>query len=250
MELNKLLPIFIQPIFVVLVLVIVGSLLKNRLRGKLLVAFGCLIIVTLGCPPVADRLIDSLQNYYPTVSVAASPNADAVVLLGGVVGDPRKGLSMEWNEAADRFEQSVNLMKANKAKRLILTSGPDDEEGDGRYLYPAAQEHGIPKDSILFTSRSYNTAAEASNIKELAQKQGIRSILLVTSAFHMRRSMILFQRTGLTVYAFPVDYVCCNNSKPYKVHEYFPSSGALSRSETTIREYCGLLFYWLKNLAT
>ena len=80
-----------------------------------------------------------------------------MVLLGGIVGDPRNGLSMEWSESVDRFERSVNLMKAGKAQHLILTSGPDDDEADGRYLYPAAIDHGVPKEAILYTHTNPTT---------------------------------------------------------------------------------------------
>ena len=246
MELNKILPFFIQPLFMALLLVLIGTFLKNRQRGKLLAVCGCSILLFGGSPQVSDFFQERLQTHYPTVSVADCPPADAVVLLGGLANDPRKGLNVEWNESVDRFEQSVYLIRAHKAPNLILTSGPDDDEGDGRFLYPAALDHGIPKQALLYTRQSYNTAAEAENIKDLAARHGIRSIILVTSAFHMRRAVMLFKRTGLTVQPFPVDYSCCNTAKPYKPQDYLPNSAALVGTERTIREYCGLLFYWFK----
>ena len=246
MELNKVLPFFIQPFFIVLALILAGSFMHNRKRGKLLVLCACLILLIGGSPQVSDFLLEHLQTYYPTVSVAGCPPTDAVVVLGGIVGDPRKGLNMEWYEGVDRFEQAVNLLRAQKARRIIFTSGPEDEEGDGRFLYSAALDHGIAKDAILYTTRSYNTIAESENIKQLAAREGIRSIILVTSAFHMRRAMMIFKRTGLAVQPFPVDYGCCNSSKPRKLQEYLPAFGVFIGTEKSIREYAGVLYYTLR----
>jgi len=69
-------------------------------------------------------------------------------------------------------------------------------------------------------------------------------IILVTSAFHMRRAKMLFERQGFEVEPFPVDFQVSDRSTT-TVLSFFPSAQALAKSETAMREGVGILYYWI-----
>ncbi len=169
-------------------------------------------------------------------------------MLGGILGDIQRDPELpDWHEAVDRFEHSITLYKAGKARAIILTSGAkqNGKDEEGMHLRRAAIAHGVPSDAILQTIKSENTAEEAANVSALAASHGIKSILLVTSAFHMTRAMLLFERTGLQVTPFPVDYQHGFDNVTY-MESYLPDPEALSKSQRVVREFYGLLFYTLK----
>jgi uncharacterized SAM-binding protein YcdF (DUF218 family) len=67
-------------------------------------------------------------------------------------------------------------------------------------------------------------------------------VLLVTSAFHMQRARTLFERAGLSVIPFPVDFKA-GAGESLSVLDILPNAGALEMTETALREAYGRLFY-------
>lgn len=145
-----------------------------------------------------------------------APLADAIVVLsGGRHSAPGAARVSEW-EDPDRFLAGLDLYRAGKAPRLLFTGGaspfrPGQPPEGQRYLEEAAQL-GIPPVAMASTPPVVNTAEEAIAIRRLLGRQTSTTtaspprILLVTSAFHMRRAQRLFERQGLQVRPFPVDF--------------------------------------------
>jgi uncharacterized SAM-binding protein YcdF (DUF218 family) len=69
------------------------------------------------------------------------------------------------------------------------------------------------------------------------------TVILVTSAFHMRRSQLLFTRAGVPVVPFPVDFQTSDG--PFTFMDVLPSAGSIKSTETAVRELYGYLFYRL-----
>jgi uncharacterized SAM-binding protein YcdF (DUF218 family) len=102
---------------------------------------------------------------------------------------------------------------------------------------------GIPADRIIVEERSRDTAENARFTKALADPRPGERWLLVTSAFHMPRSIGAFRRVGFAVEAYPVDY---RTRGPEDLARPFASLGdGLRRSDIAMREWIGLLIYWL-----
>ena len=101
---------------------------------------------------------------------------------------------------------------------------------------------GIPLSSILSTKSVNNTYQEAKEIKELIKKNNLpikKEIILVTSAFHMKRAKKIFEREGFKVQPFPVDFKR-NSRLSYQsiINPYFwfPNADALASSSKVLRE--------------
>lgn len=145
----------------------------------------------------------------------------------------------------DRFEAGVSLFRAQKAPLLLFTGAqqPTDERGvnEGEMLRKAAIEHGVPPDKISVTGIAATTAEESNAVKKYLDSTGGHRIILVTSAYHMRRSAFLFRRAGVDVIPFPVDYA--GDKLVWNAEKFIPSGRALALTEQMLREFYGNVLY-------
>jgi len=149
---------------------------------------------------------------------------------------------IEWGDP-DRFFGGVALFKAGKAQKLIYTGGkmPWDKakKTEGEVLKEYAISNGIPSENIIVTKDLENTADEAVAEKELIGSN--KRIILVTSAYHMYRAKRLFNKEGIEVISFKVDYKVGVN-KEMLIMDLLPNAESLKLTETGIREMIGRFF--------
>jgi uncharacterized SAM-binding protein YcdF (DUF218 family) len=111
-------------------------------------------------------------------------------------------------------------------------------------LHEEKIDYGIPDDRILLTKSAQNTEEEARATKEiLDSKLGVnpKSIILVTSAFHMQRAQLLFSDNGFAVIPYPVDFkASISDLTPMS---FLPSANGLKDVEFALREFMGRLYY-------
>lgn len=102
----------------------------------------------------------------------------------------------------------------------------------------------MPADRVLTTRRVSTTAGEATAVAEILKQRSppVSRILLVTSAFHMRRAGALFRRSGLTVLEYPVDFSFLAPSG-VGIMDLLPTAGALAQSQRALREMYGRAYY-------
>ena len=114
----------------------------------------------------------------------------------------------EWHDP-DRFLADLDLFRVGKAPRLLFTGGASPfgpgQLLEGQHYLQEAASLGVPEAAMASTPLVLNTVGEVVAIRRLLPAPQSR-VLLVTSAFHMRRSQRLFERQGLKVLPFPVDF--------------------------------------------
>ena len=115
---------------------------------------------------------------------------------------------------------------------------------EGAVLKEYAISNGIPSEKIFVTKAVENTADEAVAVKE--QISPSKTIILVTSAYHMYRAKRLFQKQGFIVIPYKVDNKVSGNNQ-VTFMDFLPSTGNLGLTETGMREVIGRLFYLVKN---
>ena len=162
---------------------------------------------------------------------------------------PGKSKIIEWYDP-DRFFAGIQLFKLNKAPKLIFTGGysPFSQEipPEGNISSEEAINLGIPREKIHITVPVLNTLEEASAVKVVMEnfKNNSKRIILVTSAFHMQRAKKVFERKGLIVEPYPVDFKQNSNIKsifnPYYV---IPNVSNLNKSSAAIKEIIGRAYY-------
>ena len=154
---------------------------------------------------------------------------------------------IEWSDP-DRFFGGIALFKAGKAQKLVFTGGkmPWDKvkKTEGEVLKEFAISNGIPAEKLMVTKDVETTADEAMAVKELISPN--KKIILVTSAFHMYRAQRLFEKQGIEVIPYKVDYKVGRN-KETVVMDFLPDADSLKQSESGVRELIGRFFYLFKN---
>ena len=185
---------------------------------------------------------------------ADAPVADAIVVLsaGRVIAAGKAAVS-EWGDA-DRYFGGLELFRAGKAPLLVFTGGVAPWEAgaspEGEILAGYAKAMGVSAERIAITGRVMSTAEEAVAVaKLLRERRSVPAsqgaplrVLLVTSAFHMPRARRLFERTGLAVAPFPVDFRS-SRGVHITVLDFLPTAAALGQTEFSMREMYGRLFY-------
>ncbi len=242
--LHKILPSFVLPIMLVIILILIG-LIKNK-KKLIYIAIG--LLYTMSTPIFSNNLFKLVEGSEYRKPISAIDSADAIVVLSGMLGINEIGdlTYIEWGDP-DRFFGGIALFKSGKAKKIVFTGGkmPWDnaKKTEGQVLKEYAISNGILAEKILVTKDVENTAEEAVAVKELISPS--KKIILVTSAFHMSRARKLFEKQGFEVIPYKVDYKTSLN-KSVGIMDFLPSAGNLELTETGIREIIGRLFYLIK----
>jgi len=253
--LHKILPVFLLPLGISLLLVLAGLLL----RRWVIIWIGFVVLCLSGTPAVSHFMARSVEGWAERNQAIDAPRADAIVVLsGGRIVAPGVAAVSEWSDA-DRFYGGVDLFQAGKAPLLVFTGGwvpwEPNAKPEGEILIEYAMALGLPAKSMVTTGAVVNTAEEAQAVAALlAQRhvvgadQGVRPhILLVTSAFHMSRAQYLFTHAGLDVTPFPVDFQVSAGGK-LGVMDFLPSADALAQTEMAWREMYGRLYYEVRSV--
>lgn len=256
--LSKTLPQLIYPVGLVCILVAVGLLSfrhPNIQRIALLLAL--IVLLVAGNSRVASALYKSLEwRYLPPESI---PHADVIVVLGGGTNSghyPRP--QADLNSSGDRLVYAAWLYQQGSAPNLLLSSGAIE------WLYPETSPTedmaeiltlmGVPREAMWTESRSRNTYENALYSRELLDEKGIRRIILVTSAAHMRRSVALFEHQGLEVIPAPTDYRISRSeleqlkypSLAAQLFSLLPSAANISMTTEAMKEYIGFFVYRMR----
>lgn len=111
---------------------------------------------------------------------------------------------------------------------------------------------GIPKNAIIPEKNSFNTYQNAVNTRQILKQLNINRILLVTSAFHMPRSVKIFTKQNIEVIPAPTDFIVSednisdNNSWESNLLNLLPDARYLDHTTLAIKEYLGIIIYKLK----
>ena len=268
--LSKLLPLLLYPLGLGLLLQLLGLAAaakgseqgsRRRRQASLWLSGTGVGLIWLCAMPLSSRqLIWGLEDRAAALTPRQLPRADAVVVLGGGLRPalpPRQGV--EVAEGGDRLLRGVQLVRRGLAPLLVTSggrvsfTGHDPAPPEALWARDLAQELGLPADRILINPGSRTTAEEARDIGALGRRRGWTRVLLITSAFHMPRSMATFQqRSGLTVVP-----VACDYQLPDRAHygqptlgntlkSLLPDAEALYLSTLALKEHLGLAIYRLR----
>lgn len=247
----KFLAFITQPLAWVALLVLGSCLCNARLArcGQWLGASAFVLLVALGWEPLPDAVLRQLESVYPAVPPGTPLDGyEGVIVLGGAL-EP----SYVWttpnqsalNDAAERMTEVLPLLRRQPNLRVLFTGG----EGEifATHLPEAARakqffiNQGIPAKQLLFESASRTTYENALLSKSVPGVNPAKPWLLLTSAWHMPRSMATFKSLGWQVTAYPVDFRS-GQSTPWS--QYNMNQG-VSKWKTALHEWFGLFAYRL-----
>ena len=248
---SKVIGFFAIPSNFVVSIGILGLLLwPTRLgrAGRRLVVTSLIALAILGLSPVGNALILPLEQRFPPWDAAGGAPAGIVVLGGSLSPHVSAGRNeVALNEGAERLTVGAELALRYPDARILFTGGSGalifEEGAEAEFAMRVFETFGIPRARVLLEDRSRNTVENALFSKELAQPKPGERWLLVTSAYHMPRSIGIFRKAGFAVEAYPVDW---RTSGPEDAVRPFPTmSEGLRRTDVAVREWIGLVAYWL-----
>ncbi len=234
-----------MPLPIVLVCMVLGLMLmtregKRRRAGVTLLVIALFILSVVSAPVISERVLYNLENTYPLLSDDMLPGADWIVVLGGGVrfGPDRPPSTRLKEGSLYRIMEGVRLAHKLPEARLVVSGF----ETAG-VMAELARNLGICGERIVVNDRPLNTYQEVLEVSKLVEEGD--TIILVTSASHMRRAVALFEGQGIYVIPAPTGHLAEGSvHKPYLV-EYLPRADNIDFLETVVRERLGLAWAYL-----
>ena len=243
--LSKILSFLIKPTFWILLLIISSIIFKNKRKKLLYISlfafwfFGNGYIVDISCRIWEDDaiLVSELDKTY-----------EYGIVLGGFSGYDNKKDRIEFNDCGDRLFHAIHLYKTGIVKKILVSGGNGQLINEGYLEADWSKkfliECGIPKEDILIENKSRNTYENAKYTSELLS-DNTENLLLITSAWHMKRADLCFQKFNLNCDKFPTDYT--TKDKQFDLgYLFLPNSSSYEKWETLIKEWVGFVVYKIK----
>ena len=213
--LSKIVGWFAQPLAIVLLGLGLALYLlwSGRLRAcKRAIAVSLGVLVAGGVLPLGAAIILPLEERFSRPHLGADMHIDGIVVLGGAenahITYVRKTPTM--NDAGERMSETMVLARRFPNARIVFSGG------SGELIKPAGSnaaaaemffvEQGLERNRLVLEGESRNTQENATFTKALIKPRPGERWVLVTSAFHMARSIGCFRKVGWEMLPWPVDY--------------------------------------------
>ncbi|TAH10084.1 MAG: YdcF family protein [Curvibacter sp.] len=248
---SKILALITQPLVWVFSLLLLSLLVLPRKprAGKWLVGTALGVLVLMAWKPLPEAIIRELESHYPELAPDAKLEGYAgMVVLGGGLESGRAQLAHVQpmlNDAAERMTATVAALRYNPTLQVLFTGGEGSMMGIGQSEAERAKlffdSLGVSTKQVRYESASRNTYENAVLSAQLPGVDPTQRWLLVTSAWHMPRSMATFQKAGWNVTAYPVDFRTGDSSNWLD----FSMAGGAAQWQLALHELVGLLAYKL-----
>ena len=243
--------LFSPDIFLVYLFVAgVVCLLLNKFKAaKILLVITAVLCLAVAVFPVGQWLTYPLEKRF-RVNPELPDRVDGIILLGGTV---QVQMSHAWSQyelasSAEREIAFARLAREYPQAKLLMTGGNgtlrDQEYREADVSQVLLADLGVDISRVVFERDSRNTYENAVNSTSLMQPQPGENWILVTSAYHMPRSVGIFCQQGWPVLPWPVDH---QTSMETLSRVGLELGGNLYMLHTALREWTGLLVYHMTN---
>ncbi|HEV2154826.1 YdcF family protein [Bradyrhizobium sp.] len=247
--LSKTLGVMVLPQNFLIGLTVLGSLLlltRFFRLGRALVLLSALMLAVCGFGPVGNLLLYPLESRFPAWTPSQGA-PDGIVVLGASIdlnmsaahGTPVVSTS------SDRILMTAALARKYPKARVIYTGGSpnliSDDAKEADFAAGLFEGLGVDKSRLILEGRSRNTYENALFSKAMVDPKPGERWLLVTSAYHMPRSIGLFRKVGFAVEPCPVDWRVGTGRDVFSFTD--AAEDGLSRTNLAVREWLGLITY-------
>lgn len=251
--LSKLIAFLFSPLVWVFLLFLYSFFTKIETRARKLRIAAVVILFLCSNPFLVDECFRAWEPVTPDYDLM-STTYDGAIVLGGIGEVDMRLQKLNFGWSGDRLFQTLQLYHKGRIKRIIFTGGSGSiefpEKREGIYVQKYLRSIHIPDSAMVIESASKNTYENAVFTKKLMDSLGLHGhFLLITSSYHMPRSMAVFKKAG---YTHLTPYITNRMSGVRRFtpdHLLVPNSGALFSLEYLIHEWIGYLIYKLKGYA-
>jgi len=242
---SLLLSLLMPPVGLVTLALATLLLLPRRHRLARILPASCLVLLlALSLPLVSDPLLASLETGLPTTPPADAP-PQAIVLLGAEIsrtGGPAPGAEV-GRLTLERLRRAAQLARASGLP--VLVSGGVTQ--DGQPAVATLMAESLTRDFQVpvrwVEPNSPDTWGNAQESARILRAAGIRSVWVVTHAWHMRRALLAFDRAGLIATAAPTPL---DRDHAPTWHDLLPRIASWHETYWALHEWIGLAWYRLR----
>lgn len=249
---SKVLGFFAMPSNLIASLLVLAALLYVvgwRRGAKRLTGVSIVLLLLVGYWPASNLALLPLTERFPAWQQSGGRDPDGIVVLGGAI-DPETSVArgtVELDASGERVLAMLQLARQFPKARIVFSGGSANltttPVPEGPIAGKLLQSFGIASDRVTIESRSRTTYENAVFTRDLVAPKPGERWLLVTSAFHMPRSMGVFRAAGFDIEAYPVDWRTrgwIDAAVPLDT-----LTRGLARADISIHEWTGLFAYWL-----
>ncbi|MCX7861841.1 MAG: YdcF family protein [Bacteroidales bacterium] len=249
---SKLLSFAFSPIIWIFSLLIITTFTKNAKRKKYLLIATISIFYLLSNSFLADEAM-RWWEMPPVKLEKLNTSYDYVVILGGMMSYYDSNTNqIGMNRSIDRLLQGIKLQKKGKAKKILISGGDGSLlksiGKEAEIIKTYLQDIGLDDDCIKIESNSQNTYENAKYSAQILRNDSAKTVLLVTSAFHMRRALACFHKQGIYPDYYPAERYSGKRKYIFD-HLLIPDLQAIEKWDKLIHEWVGYLMYKIMGYA-
>lgn len=236
--LSKVLLFLLFPLLWVFALLIVALLAKTPKRKKRFLIFSAVVLYVFSVP----FFLNQVAGAWSVEPVVIKPKVYSCAIVLGGFSSEDKNHQGYFNGSADRFIQGVKMLTTGRATHILITGGSGSlipgQFREATWVKTQLDEFKVPDSSVLIESNSRNTIENAVLSKPMLQKAGLHPpYLLITSDFHMRRSLMIFKKEGYDVVPYPCNILAGHGEN--SLYDLIPDGGAIGGWNIYLKEMVG-----------
>ena len=220
-------------------------LVMNRRRvGTYALISSVIALYVFGFSPVANVMLLTLSERFPAWQ-ADGQSPDGIIVLGGAIDSELSAARerLEVDSSAERIFAMLDLARRYPTAKIVFSGGSgnlfQNSVPEAPFAGRLLEQFGLSNNRVILESVSRTTAENAAETRKLVTPQHNERWLLVTSAFHMPRSVAAFRAVGFDVEAYPVDFRTAGWQDAWKPFDKI--SAGLARSDLAVHEWIGLI---------
>lgn len=244
---SKILWAMVSPLTFVTLLIGGGYLARAKRWGRGFIGLGAAILVIFGIFPMGQNILVFLENKVVSEPLPTK-EPDGILVLGGFL-DLKNSVArqqVEINSNGSRLTEMLALANRYPKARLVFSGGDGNliktSSSESEQLAILLKQMGFETLRIEYEGRSKNTYENMVYSREMIQPRESETWILITSAFHMPRSLAIFRSCGWQVTPYPVGYM---TDGKYEWLPDFDVLGNMSKFHVAVREFIGIMAYTL-----
>ena len=243
---STLFSILLSPLNWIIVLLIAAVIIRKRAVKRICWIGSLVIFLVFG----NQWLFNLYAKKWQAAPVAIDTmNQYSCGIVAGGFASPDEKDNGYFNSTADRFIQAVKLYRLGVIKHILVSGGngktDDNHFREGAWVKGELKTFGIPDSTIFVEDKSNNTLENAMYSKQILDAKNLRPpYVLITSAYHMPRAALIFQKAGVPVIPFPCNYTAGRGSFSYR--DLLPMPSVLLSWGPYIKETVGYFWYKIK----
>ena len=250
---GKAIGVLLHPLLWIIALLVLCILSKDLNRKSRLLLTTILSLLFFSNTWIITNLMFSFHDL-PN-PMGKQEKYETGILLGGITSYDRESKEGFFNISSDRFIQTALLYKKGHIKKILVSGGQngilkEDDFSEAAFIKKNLIVLGIPAHDTFTEEQSRNTIENAVFCKSILKANGLdnnKSIVLITSSFHMQRARAIFEKQGFKIRTYPCAFSILPGAGKFKLHYLIPSTKAMDWWQTFLKEFIGRFYFAISN---